>query len=261
MADGTPARATMPGFVISLARRPDRRERFLQWNAQKGIDLSIFDAVDGQTLDKQQLRRANVIDDENINFTQGHLGASMSHRALWEQCIAQERPILIFEDDVFLPDGFKDWLELIAEELANGCDILYIGYNRDAIVSLGYGGGAWCNVLFEPPPRGFEYEARQHSRWSRPDSHAVLDTRLVWGVTAYAISPTGAQSLLKYCFPLSNKLPVRMFGSGRMLIPYSIDGMVNLAVQRGLIKARVLFPPLVIGPNEQADSDNNPPPG
>ena len=52
-----------------------------------------------------------------------------------------------------------------------------------------------------------------------------------------------------------------MYGSGRMLVPYGIDGMVNLAIQLGLIRARVLFPPLVIGPNDQADSDNYNRPG
>jgi hypothetical protein len=52
-----------------------------------------------------------------------------------------------------------------------------------------------------------------------------------------------------------------MHGSGRLLVPYGVDGMVNLAIQLGFIKARVVFPPLVIGPNDQADSDNYNRPG
>jgi glycosyl transferase, family 25 len=251
----------IPGYVISLARRPDRRERFLRWNAGKGIDISVFDAVDGQTLDKQALLQAGIIDDLNLNFTMGFLGSAMSHRALWEKCIALGHPTLIFEDDVFLPDTLRDWIEPALDELAGGCDIVFLGYNRDAILSVGYGGGQWCNIAFEPPSVGFEQEAQQHSRWSGPKSHCLLDTRLVWGITAYAISPASAAALLLHCFPLSNKRAVRMHGSGRMLVPYGVDGMVNLAIQLGLIKARVLFPPLVIGPNDQADSDNYNRPG
>jgi tetratricopeptide (TPR) repeat protein len=252
---------TPAGYVISLARRPDRRERFLRWNAGKGIDISVFDAVDGRMLDKETLLRANIIDDLNLNFTMGFLGSAMSHRALWEKCIVLGQPILIFEDDVFLPDTLGDWIEPALEELAGGCDIVFLGYNRDAVLSVGYGAGQWCNIGFEPPTVGFEQEARQHSQWSRPRSHCLLDTRLVWGITAYAITPASAAALLLHCFPLSNKRAVRMYGAGRVLVPYGIDGMVNLAIQLGLIRARVVFPPLAIGPNDPADSDNYTQPG
>jgi tetratricopeptide (TPR) repeat protein len=249
------------GYVISLARRPDRRERFLRWNTGKGVEMTVFDAVDGRTLDKAALLRAGIIDDLNLNFTMGFLGSAMSHRALWEKCIALGQPILVFEDDVFLPDTLGDWIEPVLQELAGGCDIVFLGYNRDAILSVGYGAGQWCNIAFERPSVGFDQEAPQHSRWSRAQSHCLLDTRLVWGITAYAITPASAAALLLRCFPLSNQRTVRMYGSGRVLVPYGIDGMVNLAIQLGLVKARVVFPPLVIGPNDQADSDNYNRPG
>jgi glycosyl transferase, family 25 len=248
-------------YVISLARRPDRRARFLRWNAGKGIDISMFDAVDGQTLNKQELLSTNIIDDADLNFTLGFLGSALSHRALWLQCITLEQPILIFEDDVHFPDNLCDWLAPVGEELAGGCDILYLGYNRDAIVSVGYGAGSWCNVSFEPSETDFDREAEEHSRWSGRYSHCILDTRLVWGITAYAVSPAGARRLLRHCFPLSSGRHVRMFGSGHALPPYGIDGMVNIATQRGLIKPRLVFPPLVIGPNDPTDSDNYDRPG
>jgi GR25 family glycosyltransferase involved in LPS biosynthesis len=248
----------LAGHVISLARRPDRRERFLRWNVGKGIDIEVFDAIDGQTLDKPSLLRAGLIDDAELNFAMGFLGSALSHRALWQRCIALGRPVLIFEDDVFLPETLPDWFDATCDELARGCDVVFLGCNRDAVLSLGYGAGQWCNIAFEPPRGDFEEEARQHSRWSGRNSHCLLDTRLVCGFAAYAISPASAAALLLHCFPLSNKRAVRMHGSGRLLPPYGIDGMVNLAIQAGHIKAKVVFPPLVIGPNDQADSDNYP---
>ena len=248
----------MPGYVISLARRRDRRERFLRWNAGKGFDIAVFDAVDGQTLDRRELRRAQLIDDEDLNCTGGHLGNALSHRALWLKCEEAGRPILVFEDDAFLPETLCDWTSRIADELAHSCDILYLGYNRDALLSVGFGGGDWCNIVFEGPKGAFEYHAREHGWWSRRNSHCVLDARLVWGIPAYAVSAAGARALLRACFPLSNKLPVRMFGSGTVLVPFSMDGAINVAVQRGLVKARVVFPPVVVGPNDLADSDTNP---
>jgi glycosyl transferase, family 25 len=253
-AETMPIAGVASGYVISLARRADRRERFLQWNADKGIDFTIVDAVDGETLNREALLRANLIDDQNLRISPGHLGNALSHRAMWEKCVALARPILVFEDDAFLAPTLPAQLDRVFGELANGCGILYLGYNRDAIVSVGFGSD-WCNIAFTTPPGRFEYHARQHGRWSVRNSHCVLDTRIVWGTLAYAVSPSGAQSLLRHCFPLSGKLPVRMYGAGRMLAPFSLDGMINVAVQRGLVKARVVFPPLAVGPNDQRDSN------
>ncbi|HTT79335.1 MAG TPA: glycosyltransferase family 25 protein [Stellaceae bacterium] len=253
--------AAIPAFLITLARRRDRRERFLRWNSGKGIDFAVFDAVDGRTLNRRGLLDAGLIDDEKLNFTDGQFGNALSHRALWERCSALGRPILVFEDDAFVAETVPQWFARIADELAQGCDILYLGYNRDALLSVGFGGGEWCNIVFQTPAAGFEYHARQHSWWSRRNTHCVLDTRLVWGTLAYAVSPAGAETLLRHCLPLSNKHPVRMFGSGTMLTPYGMDGMINVAVQRGLVKARVVFPPLAIGPNDHADSDTLARPG
>ncbi|HEV8678263.1 MAG TPA: tetratricopeptide repeat protein [Stellaceae bacterium] len=254
-AGKTRRRETIPAYVISLARRPDRRERFFRWNANKGFDIAVFDAVDGQKLRRDELVRNNLIE-EGLAFSDGFLGSAMSHKALWETCVAQKRPIMVLEDDVFLPDSLKDWIGPSLAELRQRCDILYLGYNRDAIVSFGYGGSDWCNIAFEPSPVAFDHEARQHNSWSDRNSHCFVDMRLAWGIIAYMISPRGARLLLDHCFPMTGKIPVRMYGQGRVLIPYGIDGIMNTVIQRGLIKARAVFPPLVIGPNEQADSDN-----
>jgi GR25 family glycosyltransferase involved in LPS biosynthesis len=242
-----------PGYVISLARRADRRERFLRWNADKGVDLHIFDAVEGRQLRRQDLIDQGIIA-EDLGFSAGALGNAMSHRRLWETCLELDRPILIFEDDAFLPDDFAEWGERICLEVEQNCDLFYAGYNRDAILSIGYG-GQWCNIAFAPPPAPFEAMLDRHTRAARGCSRSFVDARLVWGTLAYAVAPKGARALLQHCFPLSDKIPVRMYGSGRLLTPYALDGIINAAVQRGLVRARTAFPPIVIGPNEQSDSD------
>jgi glycosyl transferase, family 25 len=240
--------------VISLARRPDRRERFLRWNAGKGIDISVFDAIDGRSLSKRDLVAAGIVQDDTLGFSAGALGNAMSHRALWELCIKLDRPILIFEDDAFVPSTFREWIEPIVSELAVGSDIFFAGYNRDAILSIGYG-GQWCNLAFEPNPLPFETLMAQQDRGAARNSRCIVDARVVWGTLGYAIAPAGAQALLRHCFPLSDKIPVRMYGSGRLLTPYALDGVINAVIQQGLVRARTIYPPLIIGPNEQADSD------
>lgn len=254
MPDSARAPEPMRAYAISLARRPDRRERFLRWNAGKGLDLHVFDAVDGQGLRRADLVSRRLIEDETLGFSDGALGNALSHRHLWQACVDLGGPIIVLEDDAFLPDSIGDWVEPVRAELAQNCSILYLGYNRDAVLSVGYG-GQWCNISFERRDIAFDVLARQHNLWSRQRAHSFVDLRLAWGILGYAISPRGARLLLQHCFPLATRIPVRMYGAGRLFVPDALDGIINGVVQRGLIRARAIFPPLVIGPNDKADSN------
>jgi tetratricopeptide (TPR) repeat protein len=252
--EGVLASEQMPAYAISLARRPDRRERFLRWNDGKGVDLRVFDAVDGHGLRRADLVRGNLVENAAIGFSDGALGNALSHRRLWQVCVDLGRPIMVLEDDAFLPDGIANWVAPICAELEQDCGILYLGYNRDAILSIGYG-GQWCNISFERRDIAFDALVRQHNLWSRHNAHLFVDVRLAWGILGYAVAPRGAQALLRHCFPLSTSTPVRMYGSARLFVPDALDGIINGVIQRGLIRARAVFPPLIIGPNDKSDSD------
>jgi GR25 family glycosyltransferase involved in LPS biosynthesis len=254
-APGGATAEAMAAYVINLARRPDRRERFFRWNAGKGLDISLMEAVDGASLSKTELYQASLIDDENLPYSPGALGIALSHRRLWEICLDSQQSMMIFEDDAFIPASMSCWRAKIAEEMHSGCDFLYVGYNRDAILSLGFAGAEWCNLSFANAGMPFDEQAQRYERWSSASSHCVLETRLAWGILAYAITPRAADLLLRHCFPLSTKFLVNMYGSGRVLTAYGIDCIMNTLIQRGIIKARAIFPPLVIGPNDQHDSD------
>ena len=257
------ADTAIPAYVICLGRRPDRRERFFRWNAGKGIEFAVFDAVDGSKLAREDLIRQRIIE-ADLPFSNGAVGNGLSHKRLWEICVEANQAIIVFEDDAYVPHSLKDWFPTIRAELQERCELFYLGYNRNAVLSVGFGNGQWSNIAFEEPAGSFDSLAEQHDRWSNAASHCAVDLRLGWGILAYAVSPRGAELLLQHCFPMSNKIAVRMFGSGRMLTPYALDGIINTVIQRGLVRARALFPPLVIGPNEEADSDITPsgkPPG
>ncbi len=76
-----------------------------------------------------------------------------------------------------------------------------------------------------------------------------------WGTLCYAVSPKGAQRLLDLCFPLSSATEIFMFGQNRGLKPYTLDGMINLAMQRAPVSAYCVFPPLAVSANDVAGSD------
>ncbi len=258
-AGGKAPPGELPAYVISLPRRADRRERFSRWNGDKGLEFRIVDAVDGQTLRRSDLVSLDIIEDETPRFSNGALGNALSHRRMWRMCVELGRPIIVFEDDAFLPDSMTHWISPIITELDKGCDIFYLGYNRDAVLSIGYG-GQWSNIVFEQPTIEFDAFVRQLENRREQNAHCIMDVRLAWGILGYAIAPRGAQALLRHCFPMSTRIPVRMHGSGRVFVPDALDGVINVAVQRGLIRARGIFPPLVIGPNDKSDSDVVPAP-
>jgi glycosyl transferase family 25 len=237
------------GYVISLARRPDRRERFLRWNTGKGVDLHVFDAVDGRALRKPDLVEQGIVDRESLGFSAGALGNALSHRRLWQTCIELDRPLMVFEDDAFVPPEMPEWTDRLAAEAEHGCDIFFAGYNRDARLSIGFS-GQWCNLTFVAPLVAFEVLAG-----AQKQSRCIVDARQVWGTLAYAIAPRGAQTLLRHCFPLSDKTPLHIYGSQRVLAPHTLDAVINVVLQRGLARARTVFPPLVISPNDASDSD------
>ena len=242
----------IPGYVISLARRTDRRARFLQWNAGKGLELRVFDAVDGRALRNEELVRQGVVADTSLAFTPGALGNALSHRRLWETCVALDRPIMVFEDDAFLPAEMPGWLDRIVAETTDGCDIFYAGYNRDARLSIGFS-GQWCNLTFVAPLVAFETLANREAGAIDNRARCIVDARQVWGTLAYAIAPRGARALLRHCFPLSDKTPLQIAGTDRVVTPPTLDAVINVALQHDLLRARTVFPPLVIGPHNDSD--------
>ena len=67
-----------------------------------------------------------------------------------------------------------------------------------------------------------------------------------FGVVAYSVSPTGAESMKSHCLPLRN-MDVPVPGLGRAVPNRGIDVMLNSVYPR--INAYVCFPPLVVTRN------------
>ena len=125
----------MRAYVLNLARRPERLKRFLGWNARHDLDMQVVAAVDGQTVDRAALVAEGILDAEHDQFTDGALGNALSHRGQWLDCIAEDRPRLILEDDACLRGDIARQMLLVGRALA-GADLLFLGYNMDAPLAL-----------------------------------------------------------------------------------------------------------------------------
>uniref|UniRef100_A0A2K6DKW3 Cerebral endothelial cell adhesion molecule n=1 Tax=Macaca nemestrina TaxID=9545 RepID=A0A2K6DKW3_MACNE len=85
-------------FVISLARRPDRRERMLASLWEMEISGRVVDAVDGRMLNSSAIRSLGVdllpgYQDpySGRTLTKGEVGCFLSHYSIWEEVVAREQ--------------------------------------------------------------------------------------------------------------------------------------------------------------------------
>ncbi|XP_053776026.1 inactive glycosyltransferase 25 family member 3 isoform X2 [Desmodus rotundus] len=125
-------------FVISLARRPDRRERMLSSLWEMEISGQVVDAVDGRTLNSSIMRSLGVdllpgYQDpySGRTLTKGEVGCFLSHYSIWEEVVARGLArVVVFEDDVRFQSNFKGRLERLMEEVEAEklpWDLIYLG--------------------------------------------------------------------------------------------------------------------------------------
>jgi len=100
-------------FLINLKRRKDRLDFFKKYY-NLDLPLTIIEAVDGNTLDLEQLLKDNIINDYTLDVIkkprkyhyelthEGSIGCYLSHYNIWKSLIdnyKQNKIFLIFEDD------------------------------------------------------------------------------------------------------------------------------------------------------------------
>uniref|UniRef100_A0A452VAG2 Cerebral endothelial cell adhesion molecule n=1 Tax=Ursus maritimus TaxID=29073 RepID=A0A452VAG2_URSMA len=180
-------------FVISLARRPDRRERMLSSLWEMEISGRLVDAVDGRTLNSSIMRSLGVdllpgYQDpySGRTLTKGEVGCFLSHYSIWEEVVARGlAQVLVFEDDVRFESNFRGRLERLMEEVEAEklpWDLIYLGRKQ-------------VNPEEEAAVEGLP--------------HLVVAGYSYWTL-AYVLSLAGARKLLA-SQPLRRMLPVDEF--------------------------------------------------
>jgi GR25 family glycosyltransferase involved in LPS biosynthesis len=245
--------------VLNLAKRADRRAQFLAWNERPGIEVAFADAVIGADLDRDQLQRDGLIDGLCDTFSLGALGNALSHRALWRTIEASSDPAYVCEDDACLRGDFAEQAPALVAQLPAGWDIVFLGYNTNALVATATPDGLGSLLTFDgrakQDPTYFE-----SFRALKVTPPTALPCFQVWGTLCYAISPAGAAKLLELCFPLQNSIHINMYGQNRRVQCYSLDSQINVVLQRQPVAAYCAFPLLAASANDPHSSDVVAPP-
>lgn len=236
----------MQTWVINLDRSTARLDSFARINA--GImPIARFPAIDGQTLTREALVAERIIDPA-LAYSPGALGCALSHANLWRHARALGQPITVFEDDAILHREFPRLAGELLGKAADCYDLVLWGWNFDAVLLMDFlPGVSPALVTCDQTRMRGATETFQHS----PIAPRLLPLHRAFGTVGYSVSPQGAETLLRACFPLA---PLQVFfpGLNRAVPNTGIDIPMNMAYPS--IRAFVSFPPLALTRNEHSIS-------
>jgi glycosyl transferase, family 25 len=227
--------------VINLKRAVERRQHFAALHA--GLDFTFFDAVDGSTVPPLP------------GYSPGATGCALSHKALWEECVASGRPITILEDDAVLRNDFSSIRLDAAARIAPAWDIILWGWNFDSVLLTEMLPGVAMLSHFD------QAAARRHLQDFRTGGGGpkwvvtLIKLHRAFGSPCYSLTPAGAAKLLQTCFPIRGQ-PVFFPGLNRELPEYGIDIAMNRVYAE--IGAYVSIPPMALTPNFNEQSQTLP---
>lgn len=240
--------------VISLPARADRRAQFTAWNARDGIEIAFVGAVIGANADRRALHAQGLLSDDVSTFSPGALGNALSNHALWLQAAQGDAPLFACEDDACLRGDFAAAAPALIAALAPDWELCFFGYNTDTPLAAESAEGLKTIFTLDDSVKRAPGFFARFARLTAPAPNPLRCFH-AWGTLCYAISPAGARKLLKACFPLSSAPDIYMFGQNRTMKPYTLDGMLNLALQREDISAWCAYPPLALSANLVSDSN------
>lgn len=121
----------IPIYIISLDSANDRRSQIEKQFANQELSYSFFSAINGrnghQLFDKYNERKTYSCKGYKMN--PGQLGCYASHYLLWEKCVRDDTPIIIFEDDVIINfDILKSFINQ-TDTLAKHCECIRLFKN------------------------------------------------------------------------------------------------------------------------------------
>ena len=113
-------------WLLSLARRQDRRERALKACESVGIVPKVFSAFDGKTLPLQNPASESYRRGPKRPMNAAEIACFLSHAAILRQAMsAGVSSLLVLEDDIVFADCFLERFRMMWQECPSDMDICY----------------------------------------------------------------------------------------------------------------------------------------
>ena len=101
--------------VISLKNQLDRREKINNLFNNKNIRWSFFDAISGKDIQPflHMYDRKKRLQTPGYDLRDNEIACFLSHRAVWQECLKENKSFLILEDDVSINTSLPHFLDSI----------------------------------------------------------------------------------------------------------------------------------------------------
>jgi GR25 family glycosyltransferase involved in LPS biosynthesis len=187
-----------PVHLLNLDQSTERLRLFQERNAHLGGVVRAA-AIDGRTLDRQQLVRSGYIH-EDLAYAAGTLGCAMSHMRLWEHAVFRGEGLTILEDDAVVSRRFRDGAGQVLS-LPDDWDIVVWGYHLNPLFVWVDFGVTKVRLEGYGPPKYLGWQEFQ----AGDGPFAPLRPRHCFGTHGYSISAKGARTVLSAILPLRNR--------------------------------------------------------
>src|SRR5882757_557623 len=211
----------MKHLVINLNRQPEKYQEFVKRNAGCKIAFERVDASDGASLSNEEVLSMRLIA-FGSKFTKGAAGCAASHFRIWKKLVEENVPAVVFEDDATIRHDLDERLALLLPALEDW-DFVALGYNIDSILDVEFAHGMKSRMEFVPKSPDDETDAIFQKSKAQV---AALRLNNCFGTPGYVVSPAGAKKLLKFCFPMDNRV-FAIPALNRSLPVTGVDGMMN----------------------------------
>ena len=105
-------------LVISLPGSDDRQEKVRSELAKTNLPWRFLEAVRGAALksDPIEYQAKKVRRLLGFELTPNELGCFLSHKKAWQECVEQNIPTIIFEDDFYLLPHFEQVIQFLLND-------------------------------------------------------------------------------------------------------------------------------------------------
>jgi len=115
-------------YVVNLKRRPDRLENFYRECPFPKDKIHVVYGFDGTNYDNELENEKHIYNKLSSNLLPGEKGCFISHLRIFKDIVNNKIPFgMVFEDDGFFCNDFKNKLETCIHEMPSDTKILYFG--------------------------------------------------------------------------------------------------------------------------------------
>jgi GR25 family glycosyltransferase involved in LPS biosynthesis len=119
---------TIKIYVVNLKRRPDRLEKFYEACSFPKEKIHVVYGFDGNNYDNEIENEKHLYNKLSHSLLPGEKGCFISHLRIFKDIVNNKIPFgIVFEDDCFFCDDFKNKLETRIQEMPSDTKILYFG--------------------------------------------------------------------------------------------------------------------------------------